>query len=140
VDGVVPLSVERTAGAIEVFHFLVGDTDPLPVDVATGFAVELSSSQWTVNPDVVVVSPIRTTMTRWLASSCSVQFIEMNERRLYSILFHSLVPCGRWRRPTPPRPCPRAVGGFARPGEGLRRSGAVRIEKSSRSAAPPWRR
>ena len=39
-DGVVSLSVERIADDVEAFHFLVGDDDPLLMDVAIKFAAD----------------------------------------------------------------------------------------------------
>src|ERR687894_540092 len=55
-----------------------------------------SSSQATLSPASVVVAAIRLTTTSWLASGRPRQFWLMNEKSRCSILFHLLVPGGKW--------------------------------------------
>src|SRR3954447_16182608 len=55
-----------------------------------------SSSQATFRPVSVVVAAIRLTTTSWLTSGLPRQFWLMNENSRCSILFHLLVPGGRW--------------------------------------------
>ena len=49
-------------------------------------------------PVVVVVLPIRSTIIRWLFSGRPRQFMVIWENSRCSILFHLLVPGGRWQR------------------------------------------
>ncbi len=53
-------------------------------------------SQLTVKPVLVAVAPMRDRMTRWLTRGFPRQFCVMNEKRRCSILFHLLVPGGKW--------------------------------------------
>src|SRR5712691_9793277 len=50
----------------------------------------------TLRPVVVVVAAMRLTMTRWLTSGFPRQFWLMKEKSRCSILFHLLVPGGKW--------------------------------------------
>src|SRR4029077_14045106 len=56
----------------------------------------VSSSQRTVRPVLVVVAEINSTMARSLTSGWARQFWLMKEKSRCSILFHLLVPGGRW--------------------------------------------
>ena len=76
-------------GAFEVAHLLVGDLDACGV-------VPVSSSAVTVSPVRVVVAAMVLTMTSWLVRGLPRQFIEMWLNSRCSILFHLLVPGGRW--------------------------------------------
>src|SRR5262245_57859156 len=62
-----------------------------------------SKSQATFRPVSVLVAAIRLTTTSWLTSGRPRQFWLMNEKSRCSILFHLLVPGGKWhtaiRRP-----------------------------------------
>src|SRR5215831_3882217 len=55
-----------------------------------------SSWHTTVKPVVVVVAAIRLTITSWLTSGFPRQFWLMKENSRCSILFHLLVPGGKW--------------------------------------------
>src|SRR4051812_3373651 len=55
-----------------------------------------SSSQATFSPVSVVVAEIRLTTTSWLTNGLPRQFWLMNEKSRCSILFHLLVPGGKW--------------------------------------------
>src|SRR5262245_33093115 len=55
-----------------------------------------SNSQATFSPVSVVVAAIRLTITSWLTSGRPRQFWLMNEKSRCSILFHLLVPGGKW--------------------------------------------
>ena len=57
----------------------------------------MSSSAWTVSPVRVVVAAMVLTMTSWLVRGRPRQFIVMWENSRCSILFHLLVPGGRWQ-------------------------------------------
>ena len=57
----------------------------------------MSSSAWTLSPVRVVVAAMVCTMTSWLVRGRPRQFIEMWENSRCSILFHLLVPGGRWQ-------------------------------------------
>ena len=56
----------------------------------------VSSSACTVSPVLVVVAAMVSTITSWLVRGLPRQFIEMWENSRCSILFHLLVPGGRW--------------------------------------------
>src|SRR5579864_8442981 len=56
----------------------------------------VSSLLFTARPAAVVVAAIRLMMTSWLISGLPRQFWLMNENSRCSILFHLLVPGGRW--------------------------------------------
>ena len=99
----------------------------------------------TFRPVLVVVAAIRLTIASWLTSGLPRQFWLMNEKSRCSILFHLLVPGGKWhteiskprliRQPlelqlpeTDPRAvAPAAIGGDQQP-LGL---GVVRLGPSS---------
>src|SRR5258708_38696775 len=83
--------MEEVALQVDGGEFGVGDLD------AGRVAVLASSSQRTLRPAVVVVAAISWTMTWWLTSGLPRQFWVMNENRRCSILFHLLVPGGRWQ-------------------------------------------
>src|SRR5512135_3020243 len=55
-----------------------------------------SNSQATFSPVSVVVAAIGLTITSWLTSGRPRQFWLMNEKSRCSILFHLLVPGGKW--------------------------------------------
>src|ERR1019366_7045210 len=57
----------------------------------------VSSSEWTLSPVVVRVAAIRLTMTSRLISGLPRQFWVIREKRRCSILFHLLVPGGKWQ-------------------------------------------
>jgi hypothetical protein len=59
--------------------------------------VPVSSSARTVSPVVVLVAPIRSTMIWWLVSGRPRQLRVIWENSRCSILFHLLVPGGRWQ-------------------------------------------
>src|ERR1035441_2210398 len=67
----------------------------LPTLIPFGY---LPVSNWlgTRRPVLVVVAAIRLTMTSWLTSGLPRQFFVMKENRRCSILFHLLVPGGKW--------------------------------------------
>ena len=83
------VAVQDAVGG-EVLHLLVGDLD-------AGGVSPGSSSAWTLSPVLVVVAAMVLTMTSWLVSGRPRQFIEMRENRRCSILFHLLVPGGKWQ-------------------------------------------
>src|SRR5665647_659512 len=56
----------------------------------------VSSWHWTVSPVLVVVAAIRFTITSWLTNGLPRQFWLMKEKSRCSILFHLLVPGGKW--------------------------------------------
>src|SRR5438128_7935376 len=60
----------------------------------------VSRTQWTLSPVVVVVLPIRSTMIWWVLSGRPRQFMVIWENSRCSILFHLLVPGGRWQTVT----------------------------------------
>src|SRR5438270_4470702 len=55
-----------------------------------------SNSALLSRPVLVVVLPIRSTTTAWLTSGRPRQFSVMWQNRRCSILFHLLVPGGKW--------------------------------------------
>ena len=57
----------------------------------------VSSLLFTARPVVVVVPAMRLMMTSWLINGLPRQFWLMNENRRCSILFHLLVPGGKWQ-------------------------------------------
>src|SRR5271157_1759000 len=57
----------------------------------------VSSLLFTARPVVVVVPAMRLMMTSWLIGGLPRQFWLMNENRRCSILFHLLVPGGKWQ-------------------------------------------
>src|SRR5450759_5958240 len=57
----------------------------------------VSRTHWTVRPVMVVVAAMRSTMTWWLIKGLPLQFIVICENSLCSILFHLLVPGGKWQ-------------------------------------------
>ena len=60
-----------------------------------GYAFE-SISERTVSPLRVLVLAMSWTMTSWLTKGRPRQFMVMKENRRCSILFHLLVPGGKW--------------------------------------------
>ena len=78
------------AGFGQRLHRGVWDGEPGGVGAGVEFGVTLS-------PARVVVAAMVCTMTSWLVSGRPRQFIEMWENRRCSILFHVLVPGGRWQ-------------------------------------------
>src|SRR5450756_228101 len=60
----------------------------------------LSSLALTFNPVLVMVAPISFTTTSWLTKGRPLQFMLMCENNRCSILFHLLVPGGRWQTVT----------------------------------------
>src|SRR5205807_10383595 len=61
-----------------------------------GWYTRLSNSECTFSPLVVVVAAIRLTMTSRLIRGFPRQFCVMKENNRCSILFHLLVPGGKW--------------------------------------------
>src|SRR5262249_29230830 len=59
-----------------------------------------SSALFTSSPVLEVVAAIRLMITSWLTSGFPRQFWLMNENRRCSILFHLLVPGGKWQTET----------------------------------------
>src|SRR6266536_542485 len=63
----------------------------------------VSNAAWIVKPVLVLVLPIRFTTTSWLVSGLPRQFAVIGQNMRCSILFHLLVPGGKWlierRRP-----------------------------------------
>src|ERR1700691_1570090 len=59
--------------------------------------LRLSSLAFTFNPFFVIVAPINLTTTSWLTRGRPLQFILIWLKRRCSILFHLLVPGGRWQ-------------------------------------------
>src|ERR1035437_807456 len=56
-----------------------------------------SSSAITLRPVVVVVAPMRLRIVSWLGRGLPCQFLVIWENKRCSILFHLLVPGGRWQ-------------------------------------------
>ena len=101
----------------------------------------------TVSPVRVVVAAMVLTTTSWLVRGLPRQFIEMWENSRCSILFHLLVPGGRWHTVTVspvsvgeagqlglPQPGAVAVGAAAVGGD--QQPGRVRVGGRSRLAPP----
>ena len=57
----------------------------------------VSKAAWTVKPVRVVVLTIRLTMAWWLTSGRPRQCFVMKLKRRCSMLFHLLVPGGKWQ-------------------------------------------
>ena len=87
---VVPFAVEVVAVIGRASTSFVGVLD------AGGVLVGVQE-QWTVRPVAVVVAPIRSTIIWWLFSGRPRQFMVIWENSRCSILFHLLVPGGRWQ-------------------------------------------
>src|SRR5229473_2778653 len=68
----------------------------LPTLIPFGY---LPVSNWlcTRRPVLVVVAAIRLTVTSWLTNGLPRQFLVIKENRRCSILFHLLVPGGKWQ-------------------------------------------
>src|SRR6476659_10157041 len=60
----------------------------------------VSRTHCTVRPVMVVVAAMRSTITWWLIKGRPRQFMVIWENSLCSILFHLLVPGGRWQTVT----------------------------------------
>src|SRR6266581_6976800 len=58
--------------------------------------VRRSKSASTRSPSRVFVLPIRLTTTAWLTNGCPRQFSVIRQNNWCSILFHLLVPGGKW--------------------------------------------
>ena len=88
-DFIVPFSMELISVEIDLGELLVGNFDTLGV----GAGIQL---EWTFSPVVVRVAAIRLTMTSRLTNGLPRQFWVMSEKSRCSILFHLLVPGGKW--------------------------------------------
>src|SRR5947199_5680896 len=75
---------------VERFHFLVRD-------FFLSCYVRSSSTAYTFKPELVLVEAIRLTITSELVRGLPFQLILINENSLCSIVFHLLVPGGKWQ-------------------------------------------
>src|SRR5208337_3670799 len=76
-----------------MFKDFISSSDTL---ILRGY-LRLSSLALTFSPLLVIVAPISLTTTSWLTKGRPLQFILMWLNSRCSILFHLLVPGGRWQ-------------------------------------------
>src|SRR5258708_1736823 len=88
-DGVVPVPVKPMGREAEGGQLLIGDGAALRIRPR-------SNSHRTRRPVAVRVAPIRLTITARLTSGCPRQLRLMYEKSRCSMVFHLLVPGGKW--------------------------------------------
>jgi hypothetical protein len=97
----------------------------------------VSSSAWIRNPCLVLVAPISSVTASWLVSGRPRQFMLMCANIRCSILFHLLVPGGRWQTviSSPVSRANRASSTFPKPGAVVVAAPAVGADQQSAGPA-----
>ena len=87
----VPFAVEAVAPNVQAFHLLIGHPD-----AERGYSLS-SIRDWIFRPVRAVVAAMNSTMALWLIKWRPRRFLVMWRNMRCSILFHLLVPGGKWQ-------------------------------------------